>query len=198
MQREVKYLIFDCETTGLDSNEDEIFQLSCSYFRTFEGKLIAEDSLELWMKPHANVRISADAASRMNDIRLLSGCTQEEGFKKFLEFLGSKVENYNKDDKMFLVGYNIPFDEEFIRAWFLSNGNNYYGSYFWYPSIDVAVLAAIKLMQTGTRHELKNFKLGTVAQRFGIQINEAHLHDSGYDVSVTKRLFTVVSSLITR
>ena len=50
--------------------------------------------------------------------------------------------------------------------------------------------AAIGLMRR--RQELPNFKLTTVAQSFGIDVEEADAHDALYDVDLTRQIFRML------
>lgn len=55
-----------------------------------------------------------------------------EIYKQFVDLLSKYVDRYNKKDKFFLAGYNIAsFDNSFLRAWFIQNGDKYFGSWFW-------------------------------------------------------------------
>ena len=81
---------------------------------------------------------------------------------------------------------NASFDNQFLRAWFTQCGDNYFGSWFWYPPIDVMALAGIRLMHV--RHELKDFKLGTVCEYFGIK-PQGELHDAYVDIDLTEKLY---------
>lgn len=105
--------------------------------------------------------------------------------------LAKYVDKFNKKDKFFLVGYNnASFDNQFLRGFFLQNGDNYFGSWFWSNSIDVMVLASNKLVER--RAEMENFKLSTVAKFLGIQVSEDNLHDAFYDIYLTKAIFDIV------
>src|SRR5690606_11562747 len=106
--------------------------------------------------------------------------------------LGRYVDKFRKQDKLHLVGYNNRgFDDPFLRAWFVQNGDNYFGSWFWSDSIDVLVLASEYLR--ASRHTMENFKLMTVAKELGIEFDESKLHDALYDVKITRALYNRVS-----
>ena len=114
--------------------------------------------------------------------------TQEEGFEKFLKFLNKYIDRFNKNDKCKLLGYNnLHFDQDFLRQWFIDNGNKFYGAYFWSDSIDVLSEASRYL--TNYRPAMLNFKLGTVAKALGIETKENELHDGLYDVKITYKIF---------
>jgi DNA polymerase III subunit epsilon len=107
-------------------------------------------------------------------------------FAQLLALLNRYVDKFNKKDKFFFVGFNSTFDDDFLRRFWEKNGDAYYGSWFWWPSIDVAVLAANKLGDA--RAEMPNFKLTTVAEYMAIKA-EGSAHDAGYDIELTRKLY---------
>lgn len=112
----------------------------------------------------------------------------EEIFEKFQIMLEKYVSPYDKADKFFMVGYNCEkFDSQFLRQWFIDNGSNFYGSYFWVPTIDVMLLAVPILMEQ--RHLMKNFKLNTIARTFDIEVDDKKLHDAEYDIYLTEAVY---------
>lgn len=114
-------------------------------------------------------------------------------FARLVQMLSKYVDKYNKKDKFHLVGYNNRgFDDNFFRGFFLQNGDQYFGSWFWSDSIDVLVLASTFL--AARRHDLPNFKLATVAEALGIDINAGKLHDASFDIDITKQVFDFIMS----
>lgn len=111
-----------------------------------------------------------------------------EVYVKFVNMLSKYVDKFDKKDKFFLVGYNnASFDNHFLKAFFVQNGDNYFYSWFWVNSIDVMVLSTQHLMRK--RHEMTDFKQETVARALGIQIDSAKLHDASYDIQLTKEIY---------
>jgi DNA polymerase III epsilon subunit-like protein len=84
------------------------------------------------------------------------------------------------------VGYNARFDADFIRSFFEKCGDQYFGSWFWFPPIDVMNLALIKLMDK--RATMPNFKLATVANVLGLE-PEGRLHEAHADIRLTQQIF---------
>jgi len=99
--------------------------------------------------------------------------------------LNKHIDPFNKLDKAFLIGYNTGFDEDFLRKLWLSNNDNYFNSWFWYPTIDVAVLAMDQL--ESRRHELVNFRLETVYEFLFHESFQAH--DALADIEATRRIY---------
>lgn len=109
-------------------------------------------------------------------------------YYEFTQELNKLIDKYNKDDKAYIIGQNPRFDDEFLRELFLKNKNQYYGSYFYNPPIDVMQLAAWKIMRKN-RKRPENFKLGTLAKHFGVPVKDENLHDAMYDIEITRKLY---------
>jgi len=111
-------------------------------------------------------------------------------FKKY-------VDQYDKSDKFQFVGYNAhSFDMPFMRRFWEKNNDRFFGSWFWYPCLDVMLVWA-QILQP-VRHELSNFKLATVAKYSGIDVDESRLHDSQYDIELTRELWLSACKIIKR
>ena len=111
-----------------------------------------------------------------------------EIYLEFVEMISKYVDKFNKADKFYLVGYNnASFDNQFLRAWFVQNGDQYFGSWFWSVPIDVFVLAGQKLLTE--RPKMKDFKLATVCRQMGIEVDDDLLHDALYDIILTRALY---------
>ena len=116
----------------------------------------------------------------------------EEVYRKFVNMLAKYVDRFDKRDKFFLVGYNnAAFDNQFLRGFFLQNGDVYFGSWFWSNSFDVMVLATSYLAER--RAEMENFKLSTVAKFLGIWVSDDELHNAMYDIELTMKIFNIVN-----
>ena len=107
--------------------------------------------------------------------------------------LGTYVGKYDKMDKFHFVAYNASFDDAFVREWFRKCGDKYLGSWFWWPAIDVAVLAAEAIGPE--RALMPNFKLTTVAEKFRVKA-EGSAHDALYDITITQKVHAAIETRI--
>jgi DNA polymerase-3 subunit epsilon len=107
-------------------------------------------------------------------------------YSSFIKMLSKYVNKYDRQDKMFFIGYNARFDFDFMRAWFEKCGDKYFGSWFYFPPIDVMNQAIIQLIHE--RHLLPNFKLQTVADYLKIEADGKY-HDALKDIDITEKLF---------
>lgn len=190
----MKILAFDLETTGVKHWKNGIHQIAGIIIVDGEEK----ERFDLKVKPNPSAIIEDEALAVAGITRETLETYQDMGivFKGFEEMLGKYVNKFDKKDKFHLLGYNnSAFDNSFLRAWFVQNAKtpkdaefgNYFGSWFWSDTIDVMVLASNHLKDK--RHEMENFKQGTVANFLGIEIDENRLHDALYDITVCLNIY---------
>lgn len=182
----MKLLYFDLETTGTNPARHGIHQLS----GIIEIDGVERERFDFKVRPNPKAEI-LDEALAVADVtreQVLSYPPMEEVYDKFVAMLGRYVNKYDKTDKFFLVGYNnAAFDNQFLRGFFLQNGDNYFGSWFWSNSIDVMVLASHYLLSE--RKLMPNFKLSSVAKQLGIVVDDDSLHDAFYDIELTRESY---------
>ena len=187
-----KLFFYDLETTGLKFWKNGIHQISGCI--EIDGDV--KEEFNFHVKPNPACVIEDEALD-------VSGVTLEQinaypdmnvVYNQVKTMLSKYVNRYNKYDKFFLVGFNnAPFDNQFFRAFFVQNYDNYFGSYFWSSAIDVMVLAANHLKST--RHTMEDFKLKTVANTLGVTVDESKLHDALYDIYLTRAVYRKINGL---
>lgn len=155
----MKICYIDTETTGLDAKTCGIIQLAA--IMEIDGEIVSE--FETKIRPFDGCSISPEAlAVSGTKIEDLDEFPQEwEAIKSFTAWLSQYIDKFSRQDKAFFSGYNTPFDIEFVRKLFERNGDKFFGSWFWSGSLDVMGLALLHLAPM--RHQMENFKLGTVA-----------------------------------
>jgi DNA polymerase III subunit epsilon len=182
----IKLCYLDLETSGLDSNKHGIVQIAgqievpgkdvCSF--AFPVKLFQEDCYD-------------SEAMKMHGSRYLEGEEPKKVHRLLTSLFGGFVDKFDKQDKFQMVGYNVTsFDAPFLRKFFEKSGDKYFGSWFWWPPIDVMSMAAFACLKC--RCELPNFKLGTVCKHFGVDFDDKEAHDAVYDVVKTRELYKKV------
>lgn len=185
-----KIIYVDVETTGLDPVRHGVHQLSGAI--EIEGEL--REHFDYRVRPFGDDEISDDAltVSGLTRSELDTYANPVEVFAEFCDLMARHIDRYDKHDKFHFVAYNARFDADFLRQWWLKNGSSFFGAWFWHPPIDVMGLAAMHLIER--RSELANFKLATVAQAMGIEVDEKKLHDSMYDIYLTRQLFQRIAA----
>lgn len=190
-----KILFVDVETSGVDERVNGIIQISGMI--TINNKVV-----EIFNKfPRLFPKDVFDPESTK-----AHGLTEEQArselrpnpYNIYLEVSGifnGIVKKYDKYDKMFFVAYNAVFDDRFLREFWRKNNDKFYGSYFWRSPIDIASIASMHLAEQ--RATLPNFKQHTVAKALGIEVDDSRLHDSMYDIELTKAIYDTLSNFKT-
>lgn len=186
----IKLCYIDTETGGVDDKNSALLQISAA----FEVDWKVVDKFNKWLKPFPqDAEISAESTEKTGfTTELVAKDPKFEDPKKvyndFVAACDRVVNKFNKKDKMFFVGYNAhTFDMPFMREFFKKNGNVYFGSYFWWPAIDIMLLYAADWIKA--RGTMENFQLMTVAKLAGLKVDEDKLHDGMYDIQLTRELF---------
>lgn len=186
-----KVMYIDVETSGLNTSNNALLQLAGII--EIDGK--ERESFNFLIRPHKSALIN-DRALEVN------GMTREEikeyppykkQYNNFIAILSGYIDKYDKTDKFYFVGYNARFDMDFLREFFNRNNNQYFGSWFFFPPIDVMNIAAVHMMISDER--CKDFKLITIAEHYGISLENKKMHDAMTDIRVTQKLFKVLKRL---
>lgn len=182
----MKLLFFDLETTGVNFWKHGIHQIAGCI--EIDGEL--KENFNFSVAPHPSAKIEPEAlqVGNVTEEQIRAYPSMQSVHQQFLKMLGRYVDKFNKKDKFFLVGYNnAGFDNQFLRAWFTQNNDQYFGSWFWSNTIDTFILATVMLMEK--RADMVDFKLKTVAAALGIQVDESRLHDASYDIALTRAIY---------
>jgi DNA polymerase-3 subunit epsilon len=190
----MKLFFFDLETTGLDNQKHAIHQIS--------GKIIIDGvektKFNFKVKPFEGALIDATALKigGVTEEQIMQYPSCHQNYVSFVTLIQKYVNRFDTGDKFHLVGYNnSSFDNQFLRSFFKVNKDDYFGSYFWSDSIDVMVLASNFLKHE--RHNIRDFKLKTVAQWLKIEVDAKRLHDAEYDIELTEKIFNIIESTST-
>lgn len=144
------YVVFDFETTGLNcANGDEIIEIGAAKVR--DGKII--ETFATLVKPSISIPEEATKINNITNDMVKDAPTINLVLPDFFKFCDDAV----------LVAYNIDFDFGFLAIAAKKQGYN-----FCHKQIDAYALAR------NTIKGLKNYKLITVAEYFGVDLKDAH------------------------
>lgn len=185
----MKILWLDTETTGLNTDKCDLIQLAGIVIINGEEK----ERFNFHCQPvnWENIEPVALEKTNMTIEKLKTFPMPQELYKNFIELLGKYIDKYNKEDKFFLAGHNVQFDFNFVKTLFKKMGDNYFGSYFWYKTIDLMALATI--LHTAGLINLSSWKLDDIAKYLEIPTDE-NLHDAFVDIDLTRKCFCKLAS----
>jgi len=184
----MKLCFIDTETTGINPATNGIIQIA-GIIAQEENKVITElERFNFNVKPFEKdiidleaLKVSGVTLEQINDYPLPKAI-----YQALTGIFSEYCDKYNKSDKMFFVGYNAKFDYDFMRAFWEKNNDKYFGSWFYFPYIDVMQFAIKELYDV--RAMLPNFKLQTVCDLLKVSA-DGNFHDAMKDIEVTKILF---------
>lgn len=182
-----KIAYIDLETTGLFAYRNGIHQIAM--ILEVDGEIVAEENFKCAPFRDDVVDMKALEVCGVSLEQIQSYPEPRSVFKQITSLLCKYVSKYDKTDKFHFVGYNAKFDEEFLRSFWRKNGDQYFGSFFWTPIIDVMTILGHHLRSQ--RNVLPNFKLGTVCEALGIEA-DGDLHDAMVDIKLTRQLYNLI------
>lgn len=187
----MKNLFIDIETTGTDKDKHGIIQIAGIV--EIDGCIKKEFDLKVRPFEFQECEKAALALHGIKEEDLRKYPLPSNGYSVLVSILDQYVNKFDKVDKFFFVGYNATFDFDFLVHFFLNNNDRFYGSYFFWPTVDVAVLAGYLLRKE--KHLLANSKLVTVAEYLGV-VGNGEAHDAAYDIKLTYRIFKFLEDKI--
>lgn len=205
---EQKIVFIDVETTGVNPERNGLTQISgCVQI----GEEVKE-SFDYFVRPYPQdaIEMAALEVTGMDrrqflppdhpDHLAVPGQLFEDPkdiYVRLATMFSKYASQYDKADKFQFVGYNAhSFDMPFMRRFWEKNGDRFFGSWFWYPCLDVMLVWAQILQEE--RADLSNFKLATVARHCGIDVDDTRLHDSQYDIELTRELWLSAKEIVER
>ena len=166
------YIVFDCETGGLDESKNPITQYAAVIL---DGKTLKEiDRWETFVKPYADLVIEQEALDRtmvsMSDIN--SGLNVKEFIATATEFWEAHRVKTKKREmgRLVPVGHNIPFDNRMLN-WALNYLKKPNVEEWMFPNIiDTFPLAKLAFGINGE----EKINLGASCTSAKIKLTDAH------------------------
>lgn len=168
--KEASVIIFDVESTGVDTTRDEIIQIAAIKVNQ-NGKVV--DSIEVFIKPSHPVGTSEQVHGFSDAFLQAEGMEPSDAFDVFQAFIEDGV----------LVGHNVGFDIGILKSQMMRTGGNRPSFLAYYDTLDMARRFYPKL---------KNHKLETLSEVF--QATVPSDHNAMNDVLCTK---DVLMSMVT-
>lgn len=185
-----RIIVFDVETTGLDSVEQDIIQLAGVL--KIDGKVY--ETFNFFCQPfrYDTIQVKALEVNKTTVEQLRTYPTPQAACNAFCDILDKYVFGYKT--KFTLVGQNIGFDIGFVKQFFVKNGKEaLYEKYFTRQSLDL-ISVTMFLRMFGKLPSEDNFKLTTIAKSLGINTDNAH--DALADVNLVIDVLDQYSKLL--
>lgn len=175
----------DVETTGLDAVKQDIIQLAMII--EIDGE--ERERKQFTMQPFSYNNIQ-EQALRIHGIgvdTLRTFKKPTDVFTEIEEFLNAFINKYDAADKFIPAGYNVKFDMDFMKQFWIKSGSPFFGSYFHYNTID-----PLNTLRSFVKHT--SYKLVDMCKYYNIPHDNAH--DAMSDISATKMLHELISDCI--
>lgn len=175
-------MVYDCETGGLNPNENPITQFATI---VLDYKTLKEvDRWETYIQPYNDLKITEESikASNVTMSDINKGITHKEFVKALTGFIKVNRKTQKEIGRLISVGHNVSFDNGFIDyALKLSGGG--ISEHFHPSSIDTLILAKMVWGIDGN----EKLTLGSCCDRVGIPLIGAH--GAMVDTEATAELF---------
>lgn len=165
-------IVFDLETTGLNSRDERIIEIGAVKLKNRE----VVEEFRTFVDPERPLSAETTNLTGITEEMIKGAPKEREAIEKFIEFAGSGV----------LVAHNAGFDTGFVRAACERQGIDYK-----FKSVDTLALCRAALPN------LKNHKLDTVVKEFKLGDFDHHraISDAKILAEIFKRLIANASKL---
>ena len=156
------FVVFDLETTGLESTKDEIIEIGAC--KILQGKIV--ETFSTFVKPSRHIPKEITDLTSIDDNTVADAPTINYVLPDFYKFCYGST----------MVGHNVSFDISFIYNIAKRMSYNFDN-----PLMDTLEMARAKLPG------LKNYKLSTVVDKLNIVLDNAHRAIN--DATATAKVF---------
>lgn len=163
--RDLCYVVFDTETTGLSTKKDDVIQIGA--VRIMNGKKVNGEIFDHYVDPKRPIPPASTKIHGITDDMLTGALLLPEVRNNFHKFCTNAV----------LIAHNAPFDMAFLKR------EQSETLQFNHPVLDTVLLSAIIYGQTCTH------TLDALAERLGVPIEEEARHTALGDANATADIF---------
>lgn len=151
--RQLTFVVFDSETTGLSPERDEMCQLAA--VRVVNGRILESEAFDTLINPGRTIPKSASDVHGIDDAMVQDASAPAAAIQAFQSYAADAV----------LVAHNAPFDMAFLRR-----REREIGARFEQPILDTVLISAILFGASATH------TLDALCQRLDITIPDAARH----------------------
>lgn len=187
--KKANYIIFDCETGGLDKEKNPITQIA---LLTLDSTTLEElDRFEFFIAPYDDLVITKKSLEmtglKMKDIE--AGYSKKDAVTILIDYFKSSMPAKHPSNRPVMIGHNVPFDLGMVGSLFERDKKDLY-NYINDSHIDTMTLA--KMYDPAAA--LDSLALGNVCKWFDIELKSAHR--AMPDVVATTKLFKTLTVML--
>ena len=182
-------LVFDLETTGLNSTKNTIVSIAAKLFDS-NRNIITSYTTDCF-NPDGEINLQALLINRFTLSRLSNLKTEKEALFGFCDWLLSLP----RTEEIIIAGHNVSFDLDFIKKRLLSSNIEGFDQVASYRVIDTAgwgrLLALSGILPSNTKVSLSG-----LVKVLNIPYDETKHHGASYDVDLTAQvIFSIIDLL---
>ena len=156
-QLKQRFIAFDLETTGLDSDYERILEIGATLF--LDGK--PADSFQTLVNPERKIPYMATKINHITDEMVADAPSEADALQSFSDFVGDA---FSKGT--LFCAHNADFDIRFLKKALQRNGMD----------ADIRYVDTLAISRKYIKG-IPNYKLPTVANYFALSIEHAHRAD---------------------
>ena len=171
-----EYVCFDCETTGLNPQIDDIISIGAVIIKN--NTIVASKKFVKFIKPKTKLQVGAIKVHHIRECDLQDAEDINKVIKEFLEFIGSRT----------LVGYFLEFDIAMINKYLK-------------PMLGIKLPnKALEVSAIYYDYKIERIPQGNIDLRFNTIMNELKIpnlgkHDAYNDAIMTSMIFIKLKNL---
>ncbi|WP_299849849.1 exonuclease domain-containing protein [uncultured Roseovarius sp.] len=173
LMRDLTFVVFDSETTGLNPDKDDVVQLGA--VRIVNGKTVPGEVFETFINPGRPIPASSTKVHRITDEMVVQAPSFEEGCRAFHEFSENAV----------IVAHNAPFDMAFMHR-----QASKIGIQFDHPILDTVHISAV-VFGGSAEHTLD-----ALCHRLEVEIPQDMRHTAIGDAVATAQVFIAMLPIL--
>lgn len=171
--RDLTFVVFDSETTGLDPQKDEVVQLGA--VRIVNGKIVPGEMFDTLINPGVSIPASSTAVHRITNEMVAGAPGLEAGCRLFHNFAHGAV----------IVAHNAPFDMAFMHR-----KAKEIDLRFEHPVLDTVLMSAV-VFGGSAEHTLD-----ALCDRLSVKISPDLRHTALGDAIATAQVFVAMLPIL--
>jgi DNA polymerase-3 subunit epsilon len=169
-------VVLDTETTGLDSQKDEILSIGAVIIR--ENKILMNDSYECFVKPSSSISKESIKIHQIRECDLAHAIEPEEAIRGLLDFIGNRP----------IVGYYINFDHKILSRY----TKKLIGSTLPNPTIELSSMYYRRYRKSSS-YEFVDLKFDTIMEQ--LELPFLGKHDALNDAIMSAMMYLKLQTM---